>query len=416
MSSINILLADGLKEIGGKVTKEKIVSALGYTPADKEELPNIVEDESGEFTVADEYGNIIMKVDQDGLSTTNVNTKTLTLDGEDLDSKLKSLEDSILSNILDDESGEFTLADEAGNVIMKVDEDGLSTTNVNTKTLNLDGEDLGEKLENLKSSMLPNILDDESGEFALADEDGNVIMRVDANGTETTTLTAKNAIINGVDITDHASDTGIHVTAAEKQTWNKKSDFSGDYNDLKNAPDILEDESGDLVYADVSGNVIVRIDKDGLETTHVAVDAIVLKDAINGNIYMLQMQNGKLVSFSIALSIQITVPPAKSVYSEGEEFDPTGMVISAICQDGSTREIINYTYSEDNRTITIIYREWKSIHTATLEIIRASIKDLLIDFDYTTNDGTYTIINWKGTLNGQPSTEMVIPDNENIIL
>lgn len=41
----------------------------------------------------------------------------------------------------------------------------------------------------------------------------------------------------------------------------------------------------------------------------------------------------------------------------------------------------------------------------------------LIDFEYTENaDGTVTLTSWKETLNGEPSTELVIPDNERIIL
>lgn len=41
----------------------------------------------------------------------------------------------------------------------------------------------------------------------------------------------------------------------------------------------------------------------------------------------------------------------------------------------------------------------------------------LIDFEYTVNDnGTVTLTAWKQTLNGVPSTEMVIPDDSRIIL
>ena len=41
----------------------------------------------------------------------------------------------------------------------------------------------------------------------------------------------------------------------------------------------------------------------------------------------------------------------------------------------------------------------------------------LIDFEYTDNgDGTVTLTAWKQTLNGVPSTEMVIPDDNRIIL
>lgn len=46
-----------------------------------------------------------------------------------------------------------------------------------------------------------------------------------------------------------------------------------------------------------------------------------------------------------------------------------------------------------------------------------TLYDSLIDFEYIkNNDGTVTLTAWKGTLNGEPSTELVIPDNARIIL
>ena len=43
---------------------------------------------------------------------------------------------------------------------------------------------------------------------------------------------------NQSDFTAHTANTTVHVTASEKSTWNAKSDFSGDYNDLSNKPTI----------------------------------------------------------------------------------------------------------------------------------------------------------------------------------
>ena len=41
----------------------------------------------------------------------------------------------------------------------------------------------------------------------------------------------------------------------------------------------------------------------------------------------------------------------------------------------------------------------------------------LIDFNFIDNgNDTYTLTEWKGTLNGIPSTELVIPNNKRIIL
>jgi len=42
----------------------------------------------------------------------------------------------------------------------------------------------------------------------------------------------------------HSGNTNIHVTASEKSTWNNKSDFSGNYNDLTNKPTIPSIWSG----------------------------------------------------------------------------------------------------------------------------------------------------------------------------
>jgi len=42
----------------------------------------------------------------------------------------------------------------------------------------------------------------------------------------------------------HSGNTSIHVTASEKSTWNNKSDFSGNYNDLTNKPTIPSIWSG----------------------------------------------------------------------------------------------------------------------------------------------------------------------------
>ena len=48
--------------------------------------------------------------------------------------------------------------------------------------------------------------------------------------------------------------------------------FSGDYNDLTNAPDITEDESGNMVIADESGNIIFKADADGMHTTALSLN------------------------------------------------------------------------------------------------------------------------------------------------
>jgi hypothetical protein len=77
MATFYIQLQDGLKKISGDLTKEGIIAALGYTPSDfSGEFNDIANnpfihtpDNSGEFIITDEAGNIIGKVDSTGFSS-----------------------------------------------------------------------------------------------------------------------------------------------------------------------------------------------------------------------------------------------------------------------------------------------------------------------------------------------------------
>lgn len=59
---------------------------------------------------------------------------------------------------------------------------------------------------------------------------------------------------NQSDFTAHTANTTVHVTSAEKNTWNAKSDFSGDYNDLTNKPTIPNYTAGTGI--NITNNVI----------------------------------------------------------------------------------------------------------------------------------------------------------------
>lgn len=153
-------------------------------------------------------------------------------------------------------------------------------------------------------------------------------------------------------------------------------------------------------------------------------DHIVLSDTVTGIEYIIQMQNGNLVSSLKCIGIEVTNMPTKTEYTSGEKFDPTGMIVVATYPDGSTKEVTGYTYYSERLTegmdaFEISYSEAGSIYT---DIVQISVSPFdaataLIDFTYTDNgDGTYTITGWKQTLNGEPSTELIVPDNPAIIL
>lgn len=69
--------------------------------------------------------------------------------------------------------------------------------------------------------------------------------------------------------------------------------------------------------------------------------------------------------------------------------------------------------------VSLIFSNEKfNLHVAEEYISNTpTMEEILIDFEYTVNDnGTVTLTAWKQTLNGVPSTEMVIPDDSRIIL
>lgn len=70
----------------------------------------------------------------------------------------------------------------------------------------------------------------------------------------------------------------------------------------------------------------------------------------------------------------MTTAPTKTNYTAGEDFDPTGMVVTATYRDGSTKAITGYTFTPDavlktdDTSITISYTEGDVTKTATQAI------------------------------------------------
>lgn len=146
---------------------------------------------------------------------------------------------------------------------------------------------------------------------------------------------------------------------------------------------------------------------------------IVLTDTENNLDYAICITNGNLITHKVPARIEITTYPTKMGYLPGEAFDPTGMVLTAFYGDGTSAIITEYSYPTEPLNICgdiklFITTQFKSI-PYDIEII-VSVFDL-IDFNYTYNDdGTYTLTGWKSTLNGEESTELIIPDSPYIKL
>lgn len=202
---------NGLQPISSQLTKENIIAALGYTPADNAVF---YEDESGALIIADEHGHVIARIDENGLTTTQVSANAIILDGADLTAKLQELANNKVSDI--DLSNYYTKA-----------EIDSALDNIDIPEVNLSG-------------------------YALtADVEANKVL-TDA----------------------HAADTNIHVKASDKAAWDAKSNFSGDYNDLINTPNVVNDNEDEVSICDSQGNVIFRATAEGINASGIYVNGV----------------------------------------------------------------------------------------------------------------------------------------------
>lgn len=312
-------------------TKSETDTAIGSA---KEELSESIVAESEEWKVVDEAGNIIFSVDADGAHTT-----ALTLNGESVedivDDRLALLVDSapdtlntlneLASALGDDPNFATTVAAEIGKKVDKEDGKGLSTNDFT--------DDYKDTLDNL-SNMQFDETDPTVPAWAKAEKKPTYTADEVGALPDTTTLS---------DLEDDA--THRTVTDDEKSSWNAKSDFSGNYGDLVDAPDIVEDDNGNLVIADASGNIVFRSDADGFETTRLTANEVIvngkdLEDALSE----------KLDSSSVSTVINDTLAQAKA---SGEFDGPQGPQGPAGQNGADGEDGVSVTHSWNGTTLTV---------------------------------------------------------------
>ena len=95
---------------------------------------------------------------------------------------------------------------------------------------------------------------------------------IDSELSSTSTNPVQNkAIAKEIDsINNRVGDTSVATQISN--AIDKVPTFSGDYNDLTNAPNISEDGSGNMIIADELGNIIFKADAEGIHTTAVSLN------------------------------------------------------------------------------------------------------------------------------------------------
>lgn len=231
---INIHTPSGLIPISPEVTKQTIIDALGYNPADQAAYDSIDATDDTTFYIIDSQQHILAKVDADGL-----HAAIMTVNGKDVESGL-------IYDIKELDDDAFYIVDKDQNVLFRIDDSGLTATNIKAYSVETD-------------SILT-----EGDTLQIVDQNEEAILIVDGSGIQTTTITASDSILNGESVVEHMNDQIIHVTEEDRQRWDNKSDFES----------ISEDDDSALSIVDKNSQVIAKFDTSGLTTTNIATNDV----------------------------------------------------------------------------------------------------------------------------------------------
>ena len=198
-----------LETVGQKATREEVKDL-------EKALNNGVESDAEEYCIADKNGNMIFKVDKEGIETTAVKTKALTVDGKDLATHIKDAIDDIefpetdLSNyptkgeveqaIADIE---FPVTDLTGYATEEYVRNKIAEAQLEDEEIDLSGYATKEDIKNFITEIPDNYVEEEElqsaldevtkelnehlasedEEFQIADSQGLVTFKVDKEGT-----------------------------------------------------------------------------------------------------------------------------------------------------------------------------------------------------------------------------------------
>lgn len=114
-----------------------------YKKVDKDGTATLISDQSDEFVVADENGNIMAKIDEDGIDAVNIRQINTSI--EQLETDVSEKIDKESPNIIiSDDSDTCYFTDENGYVMAKIDEDGIHSVKSSSLELFSVGDSLSE--------------------------------------------------------------------------------------------------------------------------------------------------------------------------------------------------------------------------------------------------------------------------------
>lgn len=245
------------------ITKEEREGWFDGKYGSLEGAPSIDETDDKTYSIADSEGNVIFKVGENGTHTTN-----LTINGEV--ATTKQYVDGAIKQAVD--NIDIPEVDLSNHATKQYVDDAID--NIEFPVTDLTGyateQFVKDEVAGLVNSA-PEALDT-LGELAAAmEEKGDAIEALEliaGSKAAQTDLDETNRQLGAVKELVGTSSVEDQI----EEALDNFETFSGDYEDLINAPDIAEDNSGDMAVADKDGNVAFKVDSEG--RTHVTSLAV----------------------------------------------------------------------------------------------------------------------------------------------
>lgn len=301
-----------------EVTANSVKNALGYTPADAEDIIDCIE-ESDDSTlyVTDKDGNIITKTDGEGF-----HAKAMTVNGKDVESGLVTDEDreswggSDLDDVISkDDDSTLYVVDKDNNVLAKIDSEGLKAIEVyvgeDQKSVSEHIEDESSHTTTEEKEALSALSSSDDSVLYVTDKNGDIIAKIDKDGLHATEVYIGNETVADMlaDLVGAAPETlntleelatafkeHEEVAAALDEAITNKANAT----DLKKHEAAFESHKGDsthlgdeikldddtsLCIVDKDGKIIAKIDGDGLDVTGLKIGSIPIADQLQDLLY-----------------------------------------------------------------------------------------------------------------------------------
>lgn len=297
------------------------------TAAKFRNIANVTEDTAGNLFIADDFANVIRKVDvTTGIITTAVGTGTMGYSGDGGYATAATLNSPI--SMFFDDSDNLIFSDELNNVVRKVSATGIITTIYGNGIAGYSAD--GTAADTASLDNIASIVPDDSGNLFLLDVEHNVVLKIDRSG-----ILSTYAGIAGV--TTYSGDGGMAIHAGLNTPWGisssgnniyisdyidgivRKVDSNGiigslgsyrEYSGLGgqatdalfcNPTDVAIDDSGNIFIAAPTNNMVFKIDPTGTisnyaelnSPTYLAVDHL-------GNLFVSEPSSGVILRIDAA--------------------------------------------------------------------------------------------------------------------